>query len=81
LLRLRAALVLAMETRRLHSPESAAADMGNQEVAMAAKKKTAAKPKTAKKAAAAPAASAAKPKFGSPAWDAKYGIKKKTKAK
>lgn len=48
---------------------------------MAAKKKTAAKPKTAKKAAAAPAASAAKPKFGSPAWDAKYGIKKKTKAK
>jgi hypothetical protein len=42
---------------------------------MAAKKKTAAKPKMAAKAKPA-AASAAKPKFGSPAWDAKYGVKK-----
>jgi hypothetical protein len=28
---------------------------------------------------AAPAAGAAKPKFGSPAWDAKYGVKRFTK--
>lgn len=36
------------------------------------------KPKAAAKPAAAPAASA-KPKFGSPAWNAKYGIGKKAK--
>jgi hypothetical protein len=35
------------------------------------------KPKTA--AALKPAAGAAKPKFGSAAWDAKYGVKKFTK--
>lgn len=29
--------------------------------------------------AAATAASTAKPKFGSPAWDAKYGIKRRSK--
>lgn len=42
---------------------------------MAAKKMTA-KPKAAKTATppAAAATSAAKPKFGSPAWNAKYGI-------
>lgn len=35
--------------------------------------------KTAKPKAAAAPAGAAKPKFGSTAWDAKYGVKKFTK--
>jgi hypothetical protein len=45
---------------------------------MAGKRKTPAKPKTASKGAAMPTGGA-KPKFGSPAWDAKYGIKRFTK--
>jgi hypothetical protein len=51
-------------------------------MATAKKKMTAAPKKAATPKAATPASSAAKPKFGSPAWNAKYGIgKKKTGGK